>query len=201
MPLSLQDLRENLDGLGYYLGPRGLDGLGNNFSACDLDILGNIDCSSTAVRGLSFLDAYTEAAIYQFQQDNALATNGQDSADLRSRVEKAVRIVQNNLKIAVGIQLPLTGNYRRQTYNAVKVYQRNRRFPVTGIATIAVRRQLDADARGIQIPNPTPSPTPSDSELESLRKFRNDLSQLKGRLFRREITESEFTRLVYDIIP
>lgn len=199
MPLSLVDLRENLDGLGYYLGPRGLDGLGNKFNACDRDVLGNIDCATTALRGLEYVETYTQAAIAQFQQDANLTPDGKDGVDLRATVEKTVKILQNNLKIVTGLSLPITGNYRRETYSIVKVYQRNRRFPVTGIAAIAVRRQLDADARAIQ--TPSPSPTPSPSELESLRKLRNDLSQVKNQFFRREITETEFNRRVYDLIP
>ncbi|NDJ18927.1 peptidoglycan-binding domain-containing protein [Myxacorys almedinensis] len=201
MPLSLSDLRENLDGLGYYLGPRGIDGLGNHFNACDRDVLGNINCATTALRGLPYVETYTQAAIAMFQQDSGLPANGQDGVDLRSRVETTVRILQNNLKIVTGLSLPLTGHYRRETYNLIKVYQRNRGFLVTGIAAIAVRRQLDADARGIQTPSPNPTPTPLPSELETLRKFRDDLSQIKGQLFRREITESEFNRRAYDLIP
>lgn len=199
MPLTLSDLRENLDGLGYYLGPRGLDGLGNNFNACDRDVLGNIDCSSTALRSLTYVETYTQAAIAQFQQDVSLTPNGQDGVELRATVEKTVKILQNNLKIVTGLSLPITGNYRRETYSIVKVYQRNRRFPVTGIAAISVRRQLDADARAIQ--TPSPNPTPSPSELESLRKLRSDLSQVKDQLFRGALTQSEFNQRVYDLIP
>ncbi len=193
MALSLQDLRENLDGLGYYLGPRGIDGLGNNFNSCDREVLGNINCATTSLREISYVEAYTQAAIYQYQLDNNLAATGQDGSDLRSAVEKSVRILQNNLKIVLGLPLPITGNYRRETYSAIKDYQRSRAFAVTGIAILPVRRRLDADARGT-----TTSPTAS--ELDSLRLFRDRLSQLKGQLFRREITESEFNRQVYDLI-
>lgn len=204
MALTLSELRENLDGLGYYLGPRGLLGLGNTGGACDLSVLGSINCAVTTLRDVPSLDGYTQAAIYQFQVDNNIVANGQNGADLQDRVERAVRIVQNNLKIVTGISLPITGRYRDQTIAAMKRFQSNRRLPVTGFAPHSVRKLLDDDARRITgggSPSPSPSPTPPTGELAELRRFKDDLSQLKGKLFRREITETEFTRLVYDRIP
>ncbi|MER3433702.1 MAG: hypothetical protein C4288_09760 [Leptolyngbya sp. ERB_1_1] len=199
MPVtSLQDLRENLDGLGYYLGPRGLDGLGNSVSSCDRDILGAIDCDVTSLRQLANIEDYTRAAILQYQIDNSMAATGNDGAELRSAIEKTVRILQDNLKKVLQISIPLSGNYRRETYAAVKSYQRSRGFPVTGIATITVRRRLNDEARGTSTPSPTPSPS---SELDSLRKLRSDLITLKQSLQARQITDEEFIREVFSRVP
>ncbi|MEP0917763.1 peptidoglycan-binding protein [Leptolyngbya sp. DQ-M1] len=200
MPVtSLQDLRENLDGLGYYLGPRGLDGLGNSVSACDREVLGAIDCNATSLRQLANIEDYTRAAILQYQLDSNMAATGNDGPQLRSAIEKTVRILQDNLKKVLGISIELSGNYRRTTYSAVKTYQRTRGLPVTGIATLTVRRRLNDEARGA---TPTPSPTPSSSsELETLRKLRSDLITLKNSLQARQITDEEFIREVFSRVP
>lgn len=207
MALTLAELRDNLDGLGYSLGPRGAFGVGNENQMCDTAVLGNINCSTTCVRELSFVDPYTRSAIYQFQVDTNLAATGNDGAELRSRVEEAVRIVQNNLKIVLGIQLPITGKYLFQTIDAVKVFQQNRRLPITGIATRPVRKLLDDDARQIigrpPTPSPTPSPTPvpPSSELETLRKLRTDLITLKGLHQQRTLSDDAFIDAVYKLVP
>ncbi len=207
MPLTLAELRDNLDGLGYYLGPRGLFGVGNENQSCDLNILGNINCSSTSLREINQLEAYTQAAIFQFQTDNLMAATGQNGADLQNKVEESVRILQNNLKIVLANSLPITGRYLFQTIAAVKTYQQNRRFPVTGIASRPVRKQLDDDARKIigkppTTPSPTPTPTPTPSiELDNLRKLRADLATLKDLHQRRTLTDGAFITAVYRLIP
>lgn len=206
MALTLAELRDNLDGLGYYLGPRGAFGVGNRNESCDRLILGNIDCNTTPLRELSILDAYTQAAIFQFQLDNNMAATGRNGADLHAKLEEVVRILQNNLKIVLNRSIPITGKYLFQTIDAVKIFQRNRNFPVTGIASLPVRKQLDSDARKIigkpplPTPSPNPVPTPPSSELESLRKLRTDLSSLKAALQQRRISDEEFIREVFDRI-
>ncbi|MCU0550598.1 MAG: peptidoglycan-binding protein [Leptolyngbya sp. Prado105] len=197
MPVtSLQDLRENLDGLGYYLGPRGLDGLGNSVSACDRDILGAINCDTTSLRVLANLDDYTRAAILQYQLDSNMAATGNDGSELRTAIDKTVKILQNNLKLVLKINIELSGNYRRATYNAVKTYQKSRKLPVTGIATITVRRRLNDEARGVVSPTPTPT-----SELEELRKLKSELITLKQSLQSRQINDQEFIREVFARLP
>lgn len=173
MALTLAELRTNLDGLGYYLGSRGLLGLGNLNGACDLDVLGTINCDITPLRDLQTLDAYTRSAIFQFQLDNGIAATGQNGPDLQAKVEGTVKILQNNLKIVLQTQIPITGKYFHQTLNAVKTYQRNRNLLVTGIATRSIRKRVDDDARQlvgsppISTPSPTPTPIPSGSDLRS----------------------------------
>jgi hypothetical protein len=205
MALTLAELRDNLDGLGYSFGPRGVFGVGNKNQVCDKAVLGNIDCSTTSVRDISSVDPYTRSAIYQFQVDNNLAATGNDGADLRAKVEEAVKIVQNNLKIVTGVALPITGKYLLQTIEAMKVFQRNRGLPVTGIATRPIRRILDNDARQIvgKPPTPTPTPTPDQpgSELDALRKLKADLSSLKSLHQQRTLSDSAFIDAVYKLIP
>ena len=205
MALTLAELRDNLDGLGYYLGPRGVFGVGNENQMCDRAVLGNIDCSTTCVRELNSIDAYTRSAIYQFQVDSNIAATGNDGSDLRARVEEAVKIVQNNLKIVTGRNLPITGKFLFQTIDVVKVFQQNRGLPITGIATRPVRRLLDEDARQIigkpPTPSPSPTPTPPNSELETLRKLRTDLITLKGLHQQRTLSDDAFIDAVYKLVP
>lgn len=209
MPLTLAELRDNLDGLGYYLSPRGLFGLGNENQSCDRGILGDIDCSVTSLRAIAQLEAYTQAAIFQFQVDNQMAATGQNGLDLQNKVEEAVKILQNNLKIVLANSLPITGRYLFQTVSAVKTYQQSRRFPVTGIASRPIRKQLDEDARKILGKPPvstpgspsTPSPTPpSSAELDSLRKLKADLATLKDLHQRRTLPDDAFITAVYRLI-
>ncbi|MBD2020390.1 peptidoglycan-binding protein [Leptolyngbya sp. FACHB-36] len=174
MALTLADLKDNLDGLGYPFGPRGLFGVGSENQSCDPEVLGNVNCGVTSVRDLPFLDFYTKAAIYQFQVDNKLAATGEDGPALQDKVEQSVRILQNNLKIVLGRPLPITGRYRFETLSAVKDYQRSRRFPITGIATRPVRERLDLDARNIvgnpNPPNPNP-PNPNPIDIRPQLRF------------------------------
>lgn len=184
MTLTLAELRTNLDGLGYYLGSRGLLGVGNLNGACDLDVLGNINCEVTSLRDLQTLDAYTRSAIFQFQLDNGIAATGQNGPDLQKKVEETVRILQNNLKIVLQTSIPITGKYFNQTLNAVKTYQQNRSLLVTGIATRSIRKRVDDDARQITgspipTPSPTPVPTPTPSGSDLLRSTLVTLKQLR----------------------
>ena len=184
MTLTLAELRTNLDGLGYYLGSRGLLGVGNLNGACDLDVLGNINCEVTSLRDLQTLDAYTRSAIFQFQLDNGIAATGQNGPDLQKKVEETVRILQNNLKIVLQTSIPITGKYFNQTLNAVKTYQQNRSLLVTGIATRSIRKRVDDDARqitssSIPTPSPTPVPTPTPSGSDLLRSTLVTLKQLR----------------------
>ena len=200
MPVtSLQDLRENLDGLGYYLGPRGLDGLGNSVGSCDRDILGAINCDVTSLRQLANIDDYTRAAILQYQMDNTMAATGNDGAQLRSAIEKTVRILQDNLKTVLKTSIELSGNYRRTTYETVKSYQHSRGVPITGIATVTLRKRINDEARGTTS-TPSPSPSPS-SELDTLRRLKGELITLKNSLQARQITDEEFIREVFIRLP
>ncbi len=202
MPLTLAELREDLDGLGYYMGPRGLLGLGGGGTlTCDASVLGAIDCSVTPLKDISGLDGYTQSAIYQFQVDSNLIANGANSVELQNKVEEAVKIVQNNLKIVLKNSLPITGRYRNQTIESMKLYQKGRNLPITGFATRPVRKLLDDDARKVLgTPAPTPTPAPS-GELDGLRKLKSDLVALKQLHQNRTLTDDAFITAVYKLIP
>jgi peptidoglycan hydrolase-like protein with peptidoglycan-binding domain len=216
---ALMHLRDNLDGLGYAMGPRGLFGLGNESSVFDATAVGNPN-SSLPLRKSTAVDAYTRAAVFQFQRDRAIPANGEIGEDLYNRVDGMVKDLQNNLKIVLladsGIDRTLLGEldnstavttdkkfrisgyYGAQTFRAVKEYQRLRRLPITGIATIAIARQLGDEARRLTNPNPKPSaPTPDADAVTRITQ----LSQIKQRYQRGEILSDDFVRQVIQNIP
>jgi peptidoglycan hydrolase-like protein with peptidoglycan-binding domain len=195
MALTLAQLRDNLDGLGYHLSPRGLYGLGDRNNACDNSVLGNIDPNTLCIQDFS-LEAYTQSAIYQFQVDHQLVATGQNGPDLQERVEQTVRIFQNNLKIflkSIGnaTQLPVSGYYGPQTLETTKIYQRHKRIPATGIATHVVRKMLDDDAKRI-LGKP---PTPPTSDLS------RQLANLKQSHQQRLISDRDLIESVYKLAP
>jgi Putative peptidoglycan binding domain len=211
MALTLEQLKDNLDGLGYYMSPRGLYGLGNQNQSCDLTILGNVDCNTTSLRAIGTLDAYTQAAIYQFQLDYQMAATGKNGPDLQAKLEEVVKILQNNLKIYLQsitstAKVSITGYYAFETIASMKAYQKSKGLPPTGIATEVVRKQLNDDVQRLlgksptptpkPTPTPTPAPTPAPSgdvkaQLASLKKLHQD----------RLLTDSSFIDAVYKLIP
>jgi hypothetical protein len=193
-------MRDNLDGLGYAMGPRGLFGIGNEANALDSAALGGLTDASISMRRVSVLDAYTKASIYQFQRDQGLAATGQIGGDLIAKVELSVRNVQNNLKIVLGKpEIEVTGYYGGKTFKAVKDYQTLRGFPITGIAIPAVQKALSDEARKLVSGAPAPAgsqpPMPTDVQGRLTK-----LSDLKGLYDRGSISKDglieEFRRLV-----
>ncbi len=164
----LMHLRDNLDGLGYAMGPRGLFGIGNENGAFDAAAVGSTT-SATTVRNSTTLDAYTRAAVFQFQCDRLLPATGEIGQNLYDNVDAQVRDVQNNLTIVLladpktntsilgeidssssvpaAKKFRISGYYGNQTFRLVKEYQRIRSLPITGIVTSAVARQLSSEAR------------------------------------------------------
>jgi peptidoglycan hydrolase-like protein with peptidoglycan-binding domain len=204
MALTLAQLRDNLDGLGYYFSPRGLYGLGDRNNACDNTILGDIDPHTLCIQDFS-MEAYTQAAIYQFQVDNQVVATGQTGPDLQEHLERAVRIFQNNLNIflkSIGnpTQLPVSGYYGPQTLETTKIYQRHKRLPPTGIATQAVRKILDDDARRI-LGKPPVTPPPVTPPPVTPPDLRSQLANLKQLHQQRVLTDSSFIDAVYKLIP
>ena len=224
MPFSLnQDalmhLRDNLDGLGYPMGPRGLFGLGNDSSVFDVAAVGNTN-SALPLRKSTTVDAYTRAAVFQFQRDRTLPANGDIGEDLYNRVDGMVKDLQNNLKIVLlaenGVdrsilgeldnsnavpsdqKFRISGYYGNQTFRFVKEYQRLRKLPTTGIATIAVARQISDEAR--RLTNPTPKPTQTPATTDAAARI-TKLSQIKQRYQRGEILSDDFVREMMQNIP
>ena len=216
---ALMHLRDNLDGLGYPMGPRGLFGLGNDSSVFDVAAVGNSN-SALPLRKSTTVDAYTRAAVFQFQRDRTLPANGDVGEDLYNRVDGMVKDLQNNLKIVLlaengtdrGIvgeldsssavtadkKFRISGYYGNQTFRFVKEYQRLRKMPITGIATIAVARQISDEAR--RLTNPTPKPTEVPATTDAATRL-TKLSQIKQRYQRGEILSDDFVREMMQNIP
>ena len=216
---ALMHLRDNLDGLGYPMGPRGLFGLGNDSSVFDVAAVGNSN-SALPLRKSTTVDAYTRAAVFQFQRDRTLPANGDVGEDLYNRVDGMVKDLQNNLKIVLlaengtdrGIvgeldsssavtadkKFRISGYYGNQTFRFVKEYQRLRKMPITGIATIAVARQISDEAR--RLTNPTPKPTGTPATTDAATRI-TKLSQIKQRYQRGEILSDDFVREMMQNIP
>lgn len=120
MIYNLSQFKAVLNGLGYNLGP---DGHRGNY--------GNL------------LDAYTQAAIYEFQTEHGLPRTGElDSATIE-KARQLIRNLQHSLNLAVDAQLPVNEFYGANTIKAVRAFQRKYDLPVTGITGSAVRQQLE----------------------------------------------------------
>lgn len=194
---QLNHLRDNLDGLGYAMGPRGLFGIGNEQNAFDAAALGGGSLTANnSMRSVTTLDAYTRAAIFQFQYDRKLPANGEFGQDLVDRVDMVVRNLQNNLKIVLKkSDFPLTGYYGLETFQAVKDYQKLKGLPITGIAPAAIQRQLDNDAR-----QAIGSPIPQDPG-EVAQAIVTKLMDTKSRYQNGLIITDDFVREVIQALP
>jgi peptidoglycan hydrolase-like protein with peptidoglycan-binding domain len=124
MAYSLGQFKEVLDGLGFHLGPDGLNG--NN---------GNI------------LDVYTQSAIREFQYQYKLPLTGRLDPATEDKTEKIMRNLQYSLNLTVDAQLPTNEFYGPRTLQAVKAFQRAYGLPITGIATLTVRQKVEQEAR------------------------------------------------------
>lgn len=124
MVYSLSQFKEVLDGLGFHLGPDGLNG--NN---------GNI------------LDVYTQSAICEFQHQYHLPLTGRLDGMTHETAQKVMRNLQHSLNLTVNAQLPINEFYGPRTLQAVKAFQKAVGLPMTGIATLTVRQKLDQEAR------------------------------------------------------
>ena len=216
----LMHLRDNLDGLGYAMGPRGLFGIGNENGVFDASAVGSTS-SATPVRNSTTLDAYTRSAVLQFQRDRILPATGEVGEDIYNKIDDQVRDVQNNLKIVLladsqtsksilgemdgsgsvpaDKKFRISGYYGNQTFRLVKEYQRLRRLPITGIVTTAIARQLKDEARkltGTGTSGTGTSPVVSDAAAR-LQK----LSQIKLRYQKGEILSDDFVREMIQTIP
>ncbi len=215
----LMHLRDNLDGLGYAMGPRGLFGIGNENGVFDAVAAGSTT-SATPIRNSTTLDAYTRSAVFQFQRDRTIPATGEIGEDLYNLIDSQVRDVQNNLKIVlladsqtsksilgemdgsdsvpIAKKFRISGYYGNQTFRLVKEYQRIRRLPITGIVTTAIARQLKDEARKLTSTS-TPPATPSVVSDAAARLQK--LSQIKLRYQKGEILSDDFVRELISVIP
>lgn len=216
----LMHLRDNLDGLGYAMGPRGLFGIGNENGVFDASAVGSTS-SATPVRNSTTLDAYTRSAVLQFQRDRILPATGEVGEDIYNKIDDQVRDVQNNLKIVLladsqtsksilgemdgsgsvpaDKKFRISGYYGNQTFRLVKEYQRLRRLPITGIVTTAIARQLKDEARKLTGTGTSGTGTPPVVSDAAARLQK--LSQIKLRYQKGEILSDDFVREMIQTIP
>jgi peptidoglycan hydrolase-like protein with peptidoglycan-binding domain len=124
MAYSLSQFKEVLDGLGFHLGPDGLNG--NN---------GNI------------LDVYTQSAIREFQYQHRLPITGRLDSATDDKAQKVMRHLQYGLNLTIDARLPVDEFYGPLTLQAVKAFQKAYGLPPTGIAALMVRQKIDQEMR------------------------------------------------------
>ncbi len=124
MAYSLCQFKEVLDGLGFHLGPDGLNG--NN---------GKI------------LDVHTQSAIREFQYQYKLDLTGRLDFATDDKAQKVMRNLQYSLNLVLDAKLPVNEFYGPRTLQAVKTFQRAFGLPITGIATLTVRQRIEQEAR------------------------------------------------------
>lgn len=121
MLYTLSQLKEILDGLGYNLGPDGLNG--------------NHDNS---------LDMFTQAAIQELQLHYHLAPTGRLDTTTDQLVRQIIRNLLQNLNQVMDANLPVNEFYGPRMVQAIKTFQRQYGLPVTGVAGLMVRQKLEA---------------------------------------------------------
>lgn len=124
MAYSLTQFKEVLDGLGFNLGPNGLNG--------------NYDAN---------LDVYTQGAIREFQAQYNLTATGRLDTATEAKAGQIVRNLQYSLNLVIDAKLPVTEFYGPLTLRAMKSFQQRFGLPATGIASLSVRKKLDEEAK------------------------------------------------------
>lgn len=96
-------------------------------------------------------DARTQQAIRDFQRQYNLLVDGIAGSQTQDVAGDIVRIMQHNLNLVVkpNPRLPLNYFYTPGTQAAVGQFQRLFNLPVTGIASLEVRNQLNKAAKRI----------------------------------------------------
>ena len=124
MAYSLTQIKEVLDGLGYNLGPNGING--------------NYDAT---------LDLYTQAALREFQAQYGLPTTGRLDVATEIKAGQIIKNLQYSLNLTVNAKLPVSEFYGPLTLRAMKTFQQAYGLPATGIANLTVRKKLDEEAK------------------------------------------------------
>jgi len=110
-------------------------------------------------------DEETKKAIREFQTGYRLKpVDGIAGPQTQAYAANIVKILQGNLNAVVKPNPPLPRDnfYGPQTEAAVKEYQKKNQLQETGIANLALRQKLDAEAKAlVGQPTPKPSPTPT----------------------------------------
>ena len=111
-------------------------------------------------------DQETINAIREFQRGYKLPIDGVAGPQTQDLAALLVKILQANLNLVLNPSpaLPRTQFYGPSTEAAVRQYQQQNNLPVTGIATLEVRKKIDDEATRIlnnQAPTPSPAPSPA----------------------------------------
>src|SRR5919199_1886249 len=119
-------------------------------------------------------DQETINAIREFQRGYKLPIDGVAGPKSQDLAADLVKILQANLNLVLNPSpaLPRTQFYGPSTEAAVRQYQQQNNLPVTGIATLEVRKKIDDEATRIlnnQAPTPSPAPSPAPAPSPSPR--------------------------------
>ncbi len=101
------------------------------------------------LRSNSLSDPLSQQAIRDFQREYELTIDGIAGADTQKMAFRVMRTLHDNLNNVVKPNPPLiyNGQYDAATESAVRQFQRQFNLPVTGIASIGVRKDLDLQAK------------------------------------------------------
>ena len=144
MAYSLTQIKEVLDGLGYNLGPNGING--------------NYDAT---------LDIYTQAALREFQAQYSLPITGRLDAATEVKAGQIVKNLQYSLNLTINSKLPVSEFYGPLTLRAMKTFQQTYGLPATGIANLTVRKKLDEEAKK-RLPRAADFNAPQEEALQQV---------------------------------
>lgn len=97
-------------------------------------------------RSGALTDNQTTAAIGLFQRDYQLPINFTADPATQEKLASIIRNLRNNLRIVVSRELVVNQLYDVPTEAAVTLFQRRNNLPVTGIADLSTRRNLNQAA-------------------------------------------------------
>ena len=105
----------------------------------------------------------TKKAVREFQQGYKLGVDSITGSETQNHAADIVKILQTNLNMVVKPEpsLPVNQFYGPQTEAAVKKYQEKLKVEQTGIADLALRQQLNKEAKEMLDTTPTPEPKPT----------------------------------------
>ncbi|MGC1394673.1 MAG: peptidoglycan-binding domain-containing protein [Coleofasciculaceae cyanobacterium] len=108
-------------------------------------------------------DTATLNAVREFQRGYKLAVDGIPGPNTQDLMAELMMILHANLNLVVKPSPPLARSqyYDSATEAVVKQYQEKVGLPVTGIASLPVRKQLDDEATLLLNNQSTPTPTPA----------------------------------------